>query len=230
MILCLETSTAVCSVALVKEGNVIALRESLDGQNHAEKITIFIDEVIKEAGVSYRDLDAVAVSKGPGSYTGLRIGVSTAKGLCYAMEKPLIAIDTLAAMAYGFVESQQSASKSNILCPMIDARRMEVYSAFFNEKLERTTETEALIIDEDSFMELKQNHHLYLFGDGADKLLSLFENDENITVIEKFHCSAAYMATLADKALKEKDFVDTAYFEPFYLKDFVPGIPKVKGL
>ena len=230
MILCLETSTAVCSVALVKEGNIVALRESLDGQNHAEKITIFIDEVMKEADVSYRDLDAVAVSKGPGSYTGLRIGVSTAKGLCYAMEKPLIAIDTLAAMACGFVESQKSVSESNILCPMIDARRMEVYSAFFNEKLERTTETEALIIDENSFMELKQNHHLYLFGDGADKLLSLFENDENITVIEKFHCSAAYMATLADKALKEKDFVDTAYFEPFYLKDFVPGIPKVKGL
>ena len=237
MILCLETSTAVCSVALVKDGNVVALRESLDGQNHAEKITIFIDEVMKEASVSYRDLDAVAVSKGPGSYTGLRIGVSTAKGLCYAMEKPLIAIDTLAAMACGFVESQQStvnsqqsAFESIILCPMIDARRMEVYSAFFNEKLERTTETEALIIDENSFMELKQNHHLYLFGDGADKLLSLFENDEDITVIEKFHCSAAYMATLADKALKEKDFVDTAYFEPFYLKDFVPGIPKVKGL
>ena len=237
MILCLVTSTAVCSVALVKEGNVVALRESLDGQNHAEKITIFIDEVMKEADVSYRDLDAVAVSKGPGSYTGLRIGVSTAKGLCYAMEKPLIAIDTLAAMACGFVESQKSkvesqksVSESNILCPMIDARRMEVYSAFFNENLERTTETEALIIDENSFMELKQNHHLYLFGDGADKLLSLFENDENITVIEKFHCSAAYMATLADKALKEKDFVDTAYFEPFYLKDFVPGIPKVKGL
>ncbi len=233
MILCLETSTTVCSVALVKDGNVVALRESLDGQNHAEKITIFIDEVMKEAGVSYRDLEAVAVSKGPGSYTGLRIGVSTAKGLCYAMEKPLIAIDTLAAMACGFRNSQKPKAKSQkscVLCPMIDARRMEVYSAFFNEKLERTTETEALIIDENSFMELKQNHHLYLFGDGADKLLSLFENDEDITVIEKFHCSASYMATLADKALKEKDFVDTAYFEPFYLKDFVPGIPKVKGL
>lgn len=235
MILCLETSTAVCSVALVKEGNVIALRESLDGQNHAEKITLFIDEVMKEANVAYKDLDAVAVSKGPGSYTGLRIGVSTAKGLCYAMEKPLIAIDTLEAMAWGFRNSQQSIvnsqqSESIILCPMIDARRMEVYSAFFNEKLERTTETEALIIDENSFMELKQNHHLYLFGDGADKLFTLFEKEENITVVEKFHCSAAYMATLAEKALKEKDFVDTAYFEPFYLKDFVPGIPKVKGL
>ena len=236
MILCIETSTAVCSVALVENGKVIALRESLDGQNHAEKITIFIDEVMKEANVSYRDLDAVATSMGPGSYTGLRIGVSTAKGLCYAMEKPLIAVDTLAAMAYGFKDYKTTRlqdyklESTDILCPMIDARRMEVYSAFFNEKLERISETNAIIIDENSFMEMKQNNHLYLFGDGADKLASLFENDENITVVEKFHCSAAYMAELADKAFKNNDFVDTAYFEPFYLKNFVPGMPKVKGL
>ena len=240
MILCLETSTAVCSVSLVDNGNVIALRESLDGQNHAEKITIFIDEVMKEAGVAYKDLDAVATSMGPGSYTGLRIGVSAAKGLCYAMEKPLIAIDTLAAMANGFVSNQLSAvssqqsavssQQSMVLCPMIDARRMEVYTAFFNEKLEKISDTEALIVDENSFMELKQNNHLYLFGDGADKLADLFENEVNITVVEKFHCSAAYMAKLADEAFKNKQFVDVAYFEPFYLKNFVPGMPKVKGL
>ena len=233
MILCLETSTAVCSVSLVDKGNVVALRESLDGQNHAEKITVFIDEVMKEAGVAYKDLDAVATSMGPGSYTGLRIGVSAAKGLCYAMEKPLIAIDTLAAMAEGFVSNQQSAFSfqlSTILCPMIDARRMEVYTAFFNEKMERMSETEALIVDENSFMELKQNNHLYLFGDGADKLASLFENEANITVVEKFHCSASYMAKLAEDAFNNKQFVDVAYFEPFYLKNFVPGMPKVKGL
>lgn len=234
MILCLETSTAVCSVALVENGNVIALRESLDGQNHAEKITVFIDEVMKEAGLAYKDLDAVATSMGPGSYTGLRIGVSTAKGLCYAMEKPLIAVDTLAAMAYGFKDYKttglQDYKLGSILCPMIDARRMEVYTAFFNDKLERTSETEALVVDENSFMDMKQSHHLYLFGDGADKLASLFENDERITVVEKFHCSASYMAKLADEAFKNNDFVDTAYFEPFYLKNFVPGMPKVKGL
>ena len=247
MILCLETSTAVCSVALVDNSNVIALRESLDGQNHAEKITIFIDEVMKEANISYNELEAIAVSKGPGSYTGLRIGVSTAKGLCYAMEKPLIAIDTLAAMTEGFLDNNfdnntnimssslslslsSSLSSSSIFCPMIDARRMEVYSAFFTEDMKKISETEALIIDESSFSDLKLNHHLYLFGDGADKLVSLFENEENITVIEKFHCSAAYMARLAEEAFKNNDFVDTAYFEPFYLKDFVPGIPKVKGL
>ncbi len=234
MILCLETSTAVCSVALVDNGNVVALRESLDGQNHAEKITVFIDEVMKEANVAYKDLDAVATSMGPGSYTGLRIGVSAAKGFCYALEKPLIAIDTLAAMAHGFKVAESTVSESfenaTLLCPMIDARRMEVYSAFFNERLEKLSETEALIIDESSFMELKQNNHLYLFGDGADKLAALFENDENITVVEKFHCSASYMAVLADEAFKNKQFVDVAYFEPFYLKDFVPGMPKVKGL
>ena len=234
MILCLETSTAVCSVALVENGNVIALRESLDGQNHAEKITVFIDEVMKEANVSYRDLDAVATSMGPGSYTGLRIGVSTAKGLCYAMEKPLIAIDTLAAMAQGFKDHKttrpQDYKLGMILCPMIDARRMEVYSSFFDNDLNKISDTRAIIIDENSFIEEKQNHHLYLFGDGADKLASLFENDDKITVVENFHCSASYMAELADKAFKNNDFVDTAYFEPFYLKNFVPGMPKVKGL
>ena len=234
MILCIETSTAVCSVALVDKSDVIALRESLDGQNHAEKITVFIDEMMKEANISYNDLDAVAVSMGPGSYTGLRIGVSTAKGFCYAIEKPLIAIDTLAAMAEGFISQQTTDNSqqtlSTVYCPMIDARRMEVYSAFFNDKLERLSETKAIIIDENSFSDLKQNNHLYLFGDGADKLASLFENEDNITVIEKFHCSAAYMAKLADDAFNNNDFVDTAYFEPFYLKDFVPGMPKVKGL
>ena len=233
MILCIETSTAVCSVALVDKGDVIAVRESLDGQNHAEKITVFIDEMMEEARISYIELDAVAVSMGPGSYTGLRIGVSTAKGFCYAMEKPLIAIDTLAAMTEGFVNQQSTDNRqqtTDIFCPMIDARRMEVYSAFFNEKLERISETEAIIIDENSFSDLKENHHLYLFGDGADKLASLFEDDEKITVVEKFHCSAAYMATLAEESFIKKDFVDVAYFEPFYLKNFVPGIPKVKGL
>ena len=233
MILCLETSTAVCSVSLVDKGNVVALRESLDGQNHAEKITVFIDEVMKEAGVAYKDLDAVATSMGPGSYTGLRIGVSAAKGLCYAMEKPLIAIDTLAAMAEGFIgqrTTDNGQQLTSVLCPMIDARRMEVYTAFFNEKLERISDTEALIVDENSFMELKQNNHLYLFGDGADKLASLFENEANITVVEKFHCSASYMAKLAEDAFNNKQFVDVAYFEPFYLKNFVPGMPKVKGL
>jgi tRNA threonylcarbamoyladenosine biosynthesis protein TsaB len=134
---------------------------------------------------------------------------------------------SMANSQWSMVNGQQPTA---ILCPMIDARRMEVYTAFFNDKLERISETEALVVDENSFMDLKQNNHLYLFGDGADKLASLFENEANITVVEKFHCSAAYMAKLVDEAFKNKQFVDVAYFEPFYLKNFVPGMPKVKGL
>lgn len=231
MILCLETATSVCSVALIENNRTIAIKESLDGQNHAKKITIFINDVIKQAGVSYSDLDAIAISMGPGSYTGLRIGVSTAKGLCYAAEKPLIAVDTLKAMAYGQREiMRDQLYQDELLCPMIDARRMEVYVAFFDRNINKISPTTAIIVDKNSFYNLKHNYHLYLFGDGADKLESLFEDDEYITVIKGFHCSAAFMAQSATEALREKQFVDVAYFEPFYLKDFIPGKPKVKGL
>jgi tRNA threonylcarbamoyladenosine biosynthesis protein TsaB len=223
MILCLETATPSCSVALVHNGEVLACEEDPKGQNHSEKITLFIDKVMKTAGVSYNDLDAVAVSMGPGSYTGLRIGVSTAKGICYAVSKPLIAVETLHAMAYG-------CKNNGILIPMIDARRMEVYAAIFDENVNKIKDTEALIIDENSFAELKKDHHLYLFGDGADKCAELFENDDKITVIKEFYCSAKYMNVIAQRKLDAKDFVDVAYFEPFYLKDFVPGTPTVKGL
>lgn len=231
MILCLETATSVCSVALIEDNRTIALKESLNGQNHAEKITIFINEVMKQIGISYSDLDAVAISMGPGSYTGLRIGVSTAKGLCYAAEKPLIAVDTLKAMASGQKEMMgDHLYQDALLCPMIDARRMEVYVAFFDRDIDKISPTEAIIVDKNSFYDLKQQHHLYLFGDGADKLESFFKDDEYITVIKDFHCSAAFMAQPATEALRKKQFVDVAYFEPFYLKDFIPGKPKVKGL
>ena len=223
MILCLETATPSCSVALVHNGDVLACEEDPKGQNHSEKITLFIDKVMKKAGISYDQLDAVAVSMGPGSYTGLRIGVSTAKGICYAVSKPLIAVETLHAMAYG-------CKNNGILIPMIDARRMEVYAAIFDENVNKIKDTEALIIDGNSFSELKKDHHLYLFGDGADKCAELFENDDKITVIKEFYCSAKYMNVIAQRKLDAKDFVDVAYFEPFYLKDFVPGTPTVKGL
>ena len=223
MILCLETATPSCSVALVHNGEVLACEEDPKGQNHSEKITLFIDKVMKKAGISYDQLDAVAVSMGPGSYTGLRIGVSTAKGICYAVSKPLIAVETLEAMAYG-------CKNNGILIPMIDARRMEVYAAIFDENVNKIKDTEAVIIDENSFSELKKDHHLFLFGDGADKCAELFENDDKITVIKEFYCSARYMNVIAQRKLDAKDFVDVAYFEPFYLKDFVPGTPTVKGL
>lgn len=228
MILCLETATPSCSVALVHDGEVLAFEEDPKGQNHSEKITLFIDSVMNKADVSYSQLDAVAVSMGPGSYTGLRIGVSTAKGLCYAAEKPLIAIDTLHAMAFGGKTKINAGNP--VLVPMIDARRMEVYAEIFDENINKIEDTKAMIIDENSFSEYKSEHEVWLFGDGADKCAELFANDNRINVIKDFYCSAKYMDKLAQQKLENKDFVDVAYFEPFYLKDFVPGIPTVKGL
>lgn len=231
MILCLETATPVCSVALNENCCTIAMRET-EGQNaHSEKITNFIREVMEVANIGYSQLDAVAVSKGPGSYTGLRIGVSTAKGICYAADLPLMAIDTLEAMAYGMkVKLGSQISDNDLLIPMIDARRMEVYAAVFDANLHKINDTAALVIDENSFEDLQKEHRLWLFGDGAPKLKKVFENQPNISIIDGFKPSAAYMLPLVDKALKEKDFVDVAYFEPFYLKDFVAGKPHVRGL
>ena len=231
MILCLETATPVCSVALNESCCTIGLRET-EGQNaHSEKITNFIREIMETANIDYRKLDAVAVSKGPGSYTGLRIGVSTAKGICYAADLPLMAIDTLEAMAHGMKAKLGSQIAGNdLLVPMIDARRMEVYAAIFDANLNKIHDTEAMVIDENSFADLRQNHRLWLFGDGAPKLSKLFENQKHISIVDGFKPSAAYMRTLAEEALKERHFVDVAYFEPFYLKDFVAGKPHVKGL
>ena len=231
MILCLETATPVCSVALNDGCCTLALRET-EGQNaHSEKITNFIREVMETAKIDYDRLDAVAVSKGPGSYTGLRIGVSTAKGVCYAADLPLMAIDTLEAMAYGMKEKLgNQISENDLLIPMIDARRMEVYASIFDANLNKIEDTAALVIDENSFEKLRKDHHLWLFGDGAPKLGKLFENQHNISVIDGFKPSAAYMRPLAERALLKKDFVDVAYFEPFYLKDFIAGKPHVKGL
>ena len=231
MILCLETATPVCSVALNENCCTIALRET-EGQNaHSEKITNFIREVMEVAKIDYSKLDAVAVSKGPGSYTGLRIGVSTAKGICYAADLPLMAIDTLEAMAYGMKAKLGSQiGERDLLIPMIDARRMEVYAAIFDANLNKISDTAAMVIDENSFEELLKDHRLWLFGDGAPKLKNVFENQPNVNIVDGFKPSAAYMLPLADKALRERDFVDVAYFEPFYLKDFVAGKPHVKGL
>lgn len=231
MILCLETSTSVCSVALNESCCTLALRESEKQNAHSEKITTFIKEVMEIAGIGYSQLDAVAVSKGPGSYTGLRIGVSTAKGICYAADLPMMAIDTLEAMAYGMKEKLGSQiAENDLLIPMIDARRMEVYAAVFDANLNRIQDTAALVIDENAFDDLKKDHRLWLFGDGAPKLKTVFADQPNISIVEGFKPSAAYMRPLAERALLNKDFVDMAYFEPFYLKDFIAGKPHVKGL
>lgn len=231
MILCLETATPTCSVALNDGDRTLALRECKGQNAHSEKITLFIKEVMEETGIGYDRLDAVAVSRGPGSYTGLRIGVSTAKGVCYAADKPLLAIDTLEAMAVGMRQRLgDDMLPSDLLVPMIDARRMEVYCAVFDASLQRVADTQALVVDTDAFAGWRSEHRLWLFGDGAPKLASLFASAPEIRIVDDLSPSAAFMAALSDQALKAGRVVDVAYFEPFYLKDFVAGKPHVKGL
>lgn len=232
MILCLETATPVCSVALNDGNRCLALRECVGQNAHSEKITIFIKEVLDEVGIGYEQLDAVAVSQGPGSYTGLRIGVSTAKGVCYAADRKMMAIDTLHAMACGMMDRLGNQLQANdLLIPMIDARRMEVYASLFDADLNKVEDTAALVIDENSFSKLAaEGRKIWLFGDGAPKLKAVFANRPEIQIVEGFNPSAAFMASLAEQQLKAGKFVDVAYFEPFYLKDFIAGKPHVKGL
>ncbi|WP_316847510.1 tRNA (adenosine(37)-N6)-threonylcarbamoyltransferase complex dimerization subunit type 1 TsaB [Pedobacter psychrodurus] len=217
-ILQIETATAVCSVALSINGETISFKEE-QGQNlHAANLTLFIDEVLKTAGVSYKDLDAVAVSKGPGSYTGLRIGVSTAKGLCYALNKPIIAIETLEMMAAGFLT--ENPDYMGLICPMIDARRMEVYTSIFDPSLNILIPTEAKIIDETSFADFIAQQPITFLGDGAAKCAEVLSHHNARFNPSNFN-SATYMSRLAAEAFDKGNFEDVAYFEPFYLKDFV---------
>ncbi len=238
LLLLLETATTVCSVALARDGKLLSIRETSEKNSHAAVITLFIDEVIKEAGITMNEIDAVAVSEGPGSYTGLRIGVATAKGLCYALDKPMIAVGTLDAMAAGISCKLQVANcklqlttyNLQLAIPLIDARRMEVYSAVFDAAGTMIREIRAEIIDEHSFAEYLGEHAVIFAGDGALKCKPLFENHPNVLFLDDFAPSAAYMIPLAEGKFKENKFEDLAYFEPHYLKEFVAGLPRVKGL
>lgn len=235
LILNIETATGVCSVALARDGQLLGLKESDTKNSHASVLTLFIDEVIKTAGITLSDLDAIAVSEGPGSYTGLRIGVAAAKGLCYALEKPLIGVSTLRAMAIGMPHppppSPSREGEINILyCPMIDARRMEVYCAIFDEKGKEIRETRAEIIDENSFMEYLGKNRIVFAGDGALKCRPLFDKHPNAVFSEDFQVSARFMISLSEEKFSQKIFEDIVYFEPYYLKDFIAGKPRVKGL
>jgi len=231
LILCLETATQVCSVALCSDGKVIALNESIEHNSHSALITLFIEEVMKEGGYRLEELDAIAVSKGPGSYTGLRIGVSTAKGFCFSLDKPLLAIETLegAAMYQSLANPICKENQNVLLAPMIDARRMEVYTALFDASGNRLTDTSADIITADYF-DNYPDRQILLFGDGATKFTELFQDKPLITILEDNLFSATYIAPLAEERFQNKQFENLAYFEPFYFKEFIAGKPRVKGL
>lgn len=217
-ILNLETATTVCSVSLAENGRQICARELDQGFTHAENLHGFILEVLKEAGLEARQLNAVAVSKGPGSYTGLRIGVSTAKGLAYALGVPLIAVDTLQIMSH---KARSLATGEGFYCPMIDARRMEVYTAFYNTALDQVQPIEALIVDESSIQAFRQYSKIWFFGDGMPKCRELLSQLPAADFIDNCFPSASHMCELSFHKFQAGAVEDVAYFEPFYLKDFL---------
>ncbi len=224
LILCIETGTDVCSVGIARDGELLSLRESDEGRDHARKVGVFVDELLRETGIAPDDLDAVAVGKGPGSYTGLRIGVSFAKGLCYGLQKPLLAVGSLDAL----VEVAREDYEAGILavddwqharlCPMVDARRMEVYAQVFDSQGTPLTDVSAEVVSEESFAAYRQaGEPFVIFGSGARKCADLLAGATFVEVTP----SARGLARLAQQALDEGRTEDIAYFEPFYLKDFV---------
>jgi tRNA threonylcarbamoyladenosine biosynthesis protein TsaB len=227
-ILSIETSTDVCSVAVSDQGQIIFEKEEGKGPSHAILLGLFTNEAIEFLRIKNRKLDAVAVSCGPGSYTGLRIGVSEAKGLCYGLSIPLIAINTLKLLAFGTVNGRL-ADRSELLCPMIDARRMEVYDALFDFGLNTIKAVSADIIDENSFANILKDNKIAFFGNGAEKCKNVLKHP-NARFLGNIYPKAANMMDLAEEAYKSKSFVDVAYFEPFYLKEFIATTPKNKVL
>ncbi|HBF87649.1 MAG TPA: tRNA (adenosine(37)-N6)-threonylcarbamoyltransferase complex dimerization subunit type 1 TsaB [Bacteroidales bacterium] len=225
LILNIETSSPVCSVCIAKDGQLLSLKETTDEKSHASLLTVFINEVLIENKINIRDLDAVAVSEGPGSYTGLRIGVSTAKGICYGIEKPLIAVSTLEALTFAIDKNNISAE--TWFCPMIDARRMEVYSVFFDKNGVKQSEILPHIIDADSFKNELHNRQIVFFGTGAEKCKPMLTS-KNAIYIDNIMPSSSNMISLSEKAFQHQNFVNLAYFEPFYLKEFMATTPKIK--
>ena len=218
-ILNIETSTKNCSVSLALNGKSIAVKEIAEaGFSHAEKLHVFFEDILKENNLTFKNLSAIAISQGPGSYTGLRIGVSSAKGLCYSLDIPLIAIDTLQSLA------SQVKFDDGIIIPMIDARRMEVYSAVFNRKQEKIRAVEAQIIDENSFSNIEEK--IYVVGDCQEKLRTVLTKDNFVFLDAIIYPSAKEMCFLSYQKFQNNDFVDVAYFEPYYLKDFIINTSK----
>ena len=233
LILHIETATDICSVALSEGDQQLSLVESDQERSHAILLNQFVRQAAVEAGITLKQLDGVAVSKGPGSYTGLRIGVSTAKGLAYALEIPLLSSGTLENMAHGalshpeVIKLADSYGKQLLLCPMLDARRMEVYAGFYTLKATTFKEVSADIIDEDSYREILDKHRVCFFGNGSGKCKEALTHP-NAYFIDGVNPSASSMIEPVLKRYMQEQFEDVAYFEPFYLKDFIATIPKKK--
>jgi tRNA threonylcarbamoyladenosine biosynthesis protein TsaB len=233
-ILNIETATQLCSVALSTDGKCVLKREIIEERSHASLLTVFIEELLHEAGITSDKLDAIAVGKGPGSYTGLRIGVSTAKGLCYGSGLPLIAVSTLKIMTMQVITNQDSiiqevlSKPGTLLCPLIDARRMEVFTCLFNSLGNEIAEVSAKIVDSDTFSDYLKDHQMIFYGSGMKKCQKILAH-RNGYFIENIFPHAASLALVAENKFHQHEFEDLAYFEPFYLKDFIATTPK-KGL
>jgi len=235
LILHIETATDICSVALSEKNQQLSLVESGQERSHAILLNAYIRKVFSESSKELKQIDAVAVSKGPGSYTGLRIGVSTAKGIAFALEKPLLASGTLENMAFGATNHQavqdliRKYGKDLLLCPMLDAKRMEVYAGFYSTEISVVRKVSADVIDKQSYSGIMKEFHVCFFGNGATKCKDVLDHP-NAHFIEGLNPSASQMILPALSRYKKKQFEDVAYFEPFYLKDFVATIPRKKVL
>lgn len=218
----IETATEVCSCTLSVADEIIVSKINNDKLAHSTSLGVFVEEIMQVARENDMEVNAISVSSGPGSYTGLRIGVSQAKGLSYGLNVPLISIPTPLIMAYSV---KDKASPETLLCPMIDARRMEVYAALYNSSLETVKEIDAQILDENSYSEILSEQKVCFFGNGAKKFMDIIDN-ENAIFIDDVYPQASSMVQLAIEKFNKKDFVDTAYFEPFYLKEFNATIQK----
>ena len=219
-ILNIESSTTNCSISLALDGNLVALKESNDDKySHSTKLHSFINEVLKKSNISVKELVAIAVSKGPGSYTGLRIGVAAAKGLCYSLDIPLISISTLHVLS-----KQIQVREQGLILPVMDARRDEVYCAVYDSSYNLIKKAVPKIINQESFSELSYKSKLYFIGNGQEKCKRLIENNTNLIFSNNnTFPSAREMTQLSYQKFKDLDFKDIAYFEPDYLKDFMPG-------